>query len=233
MLTYLSAVWAGAADPFWPHLFLLSATTIAAIAVGVGIVLEQPKYSPALLKVATWLVIGGVFVEALCSISLFVFDERISQAQQEKIIALEERTSQRLWTKQQFDAIQELKGSSVKDVAVIPEPHCLECSLLAGHLELALHLAGITLYQDSQPSGWQGTGLFLYSPPGSDLNNNPLANVLRKAGLYGGGTHTNPDFSPYKPDVWVIMVGEKYLPVFKFPFEPVVSTQWRYESLRK
>jgi hypothetical protein len=42
-----------------------------------------------------WLVIVGVAIESLCTVCLFVFDERISDAQQSKIIALETRIAPR------------------------------------------------------------------------------------------------------------------------------------------
>jgi hypothetical protein len=89
MLTYLSEILSGTAEPFWPHCVLISISVVASFAVAAGILLESPKYSAAVHRVAVWLVICGVAVEALCMISLFVFDEAISSAQQSKIIALE------------------------------------------------------------------------------------------------------------------------------------------------
>jgi len=62
---------------------------VASIAVGVGIIFERPKYSAAVHRVAFWLVVTGIVVEAICTIFLFVFDEGISSAQQSKIIVLE------------------------------------------------------------------------------------------------------------------------------------------------
>jgi hypothetical protein len=71
---------------------------LAAFTVGAGILLESPKYSATVHKVATWLVLGGIAVESLCTVLLFVVDERISNAQQSKIIALETRLAPRTVT---------------------------------------------------------------------------------------------------------------------------------------
>ncbi len=96
MLTYISRFWLGGFEPFWPHIVLLSSSVVASLAVGAGIIFERPKYSPSVHRVAFWLVVGGVVIEAICTIFLFVFDEGISgaqqstiRAQQRKIIALE------------------------------------------------------------------------------------------------------------------------------------------------
>jgi hypothetical protein len=78
MSTYLSAVLSGTAEPFWPHLLLLSISIAAAFTVGAGILLEAPKYSAAIHRLAIWLVLGGIAVESVCTVFLFVFDERIS-----------------------------------------------------------------------------------------------------------------------------------------------------------
>jgi hypothetical protein len=85
MLTYLSAVWAGTEDPFWPHLVLVPLSVVAGIAVGVGIVLERPKYCPAIHRIAFWLVVVGVAIESLCTVALFITDERISLALETEI----------------------------------------------------------------------------------------------------------------------------------------------------
>jgi hypothetical protein len=86
---YLMALWAGSADALWPHIILLSFSVLAGISVGVGIILERPKYSAAIQRIAIWLVICGVVVESACTIALFVVDERISIALNDKIIFLE------------------------------------------------------------------------------------------------------------------------------------------------
>jgi hypothetical protein len=95
MLTYVTRFVSGDLEPFWPHVSLLSLSVLASIAVGAGIIFERPKYSPVIHRVAFWLVVGGVVIEAVCTIFLFVFDEGISEAQQSKIIALETRLTPR------------------------------------------------------------------------------------------------------------------------------------------
>ena len=96
MLMYLSAVWSGMEDPFWPHAILVPLSVVAGIAVGAGIIFERPRYPPAVHRIAFWRVVAGVAVESLCTVSLFVVDERISlaqgeviKAQKDKIIELE------------------------------------------------------------------------------------------------------------------------------------------------
>ena len=86
---YLSTVWSGSENSLWPHLALVPASALAGIAVGFGIVLERPKYTARVHRVAFWLVVGGVVFEFVCTISLFVVDERISAAQQSTIVRLE------------------------------------------------------------------------------------------------------------------------------------------------
>ena len=88
MYEYLSAVWAGTENPLWPHLVLVPGSVLAGIAVGAGIVLERPKFSEAIQRVAFWLVVLGIAIESICTVSLFLVDERISAAQESKIISL-------------------------------------------------------------------------------------------------------------------------------------------------
>jgi hypothetical protein len=96
MLTYLSALLPDTSWPFWPHFWLLSVSILASFAVAGGIIFESSEYSASTHRVAKWLVIGGVAVEAVCTVSLFVFDERISGEQQSKIIVLETTLSPRV-----------------------------------------------------------------------------------------------------------------------------------------
>jgi hypothetical protein len=110
MLTYASRFLSGDFEPFWPHVVLLTLSVLASIAVGAGIIFERPKYSAPVHRVAFWLVVAGVAVEAVCTIFLFVFDEGISgkqradlgaqqsiiRTQNDKIIALDEALMPRL-----------------------------------------------------------------------------------------------------------------------------------------
>lgn len=122
---YMSTVWAGTENPFWPHLVLVPLSAIAGIAVGAGIVLERPKYSAAVHRVAFWFVVVGVAVESLCTIALFCVDERISGAQQSKIIALE--SARRLNPESAQRVIEKLKPYAGTKFAslVMPDSECL------------------------------------------------------------------------------------------------------------
>ena len=121
MPTYLSAVFDGTAEPFWLHFILILVSVAASFGVAGGIILESPKYSSAIHRVATWLVIGGVAIEALCMVSLFVFDEAISSAQQLKIISLEERlAARRLSDKQVSNMTDRLKPFAPQTFQIIP-----------------------------------------------------------------------------------------------------------------
>jgi hypothetical protein len=82
----MSGFFSGSFDPSWPHAVLLTAAIVASFAVAAGIVMENPKWS-----LANALVVGGVAIEAVCTLLLFGFDEGISSAQQSKIIALQTR----------------------------------------------------------------------------------------------------------------------------------------------
>ena len=95
ILTYASKFDSGELPSGWPHLWLLFTSVLASFAVGAGIIFERPSYPPSIHSIAFWLVIGGIAIEALCTIFLFVFDEGIKNAQQSKIIALETRLAPR------------------------------------------------------------------------------------------------------------------------------------------
>jgi hypothetical protein len=92
ILKYLSALWAGDADPVWPHAILLSVGVLAGISSTIGLLLESRKRKDHLWhEVAASIVICGVVIELFCTICLFVIDERISNRQKETIISLEAR----------------------------------------------------------------------------------------------------------------------------------------------
>ncbi|MDP8997634.1 MAG: hypothetical protein M3O03_11635 [Pseudomonadota bacterium] len=107
---YISAVWAGTEDPFWPHVVLISASVAAGFAVGAGIIFEGAKYSEKTHRTAVWFVILGIAIESVCTVGLFVIDERISNAQQSKIIALETRLAPRWLT---LDECKEVSAAMV------------------------------------------------------------------------------------------------------------------------
>jgi hypothetical protein len=86
-LSYLSAVWSGTEDPFWPHVVLVPLSVLAGLSVGFGIIFDRPKFSEAIRVFAFWLIVVGVPTESICTVLLFVVDERISIAQQSIIDA--------------------------------------------------------------------------------------------------------------------------------------------------
>jgi hypothetical protein len=228
MLTYVSRFWSGGFEPFWPHVALLSLTVLASLAVGAGIIFERPTYSAAFHRVAFWLVVGGVIVEAVCTIFLFVFDEGISTSQQSRIIALQARS----WTEAQFDAIQEIRGK-VPGVGVFAERNCLECSMFADYIEIALHTAGVELYGDDTLDWLHGTGIHVSLPQGSDLSNDPLLVILRKAGLNPAASfHIKSEWSRVRTDIPVIFVGEKFPLIAEFPFYPKGASRWTMLPLK-
>jgi hypothetical protein len=143
MLTYLSSFFSGEVNPTWPHVILLSVTVLASFAVAAGIVFESPKYSESIHRVATRLVIGGVAVEAVCTIFLFVFDEGISNAQQAKIIALESRLAARsLSDKQAAVLAEKLRPFSGQEFQVIAYWKNPESLSIANRIADALISAG-------------------------------------------------------------------------------------------
>jgi hypothetical protein len=129
MPAYLSHFFSGGVDPTWPHAILLTITVLASFAVAAGIIFESPKYSESVHRIAMWAVIVGVAVEAACTITLFVFDEGISNVQQEKIVALETRLAFRSLSDEQFDDVVEqmtpFKGQQFQIVTYWKNPEAV------------------------------------------------------------------------------------------------------------
>jgi hypothetical protein len=105
-------------DAVETHEWLIGVCIAGSLAVGFGILLESWPPKSLKAKIAMGLVIGGVVVEALFTILLFVFDEGISSsqqkvisAQQSKIIALETRLAPRIISEaQKLELIAKLKS---------------------------------------------------------------------------------------------------------------------------
>jgi hypothetical protein len=143
MLTYFSHFFSGGVDPTWPHGILLSISVLASFAVGAGIIFESHKYPEAIQRIAMLAVIVGVIVEAACTITLFVFDEGISNVQQNKIIALERRIAPRnLSPSQQQKIVDSLKQFT--DVQFVTQWYSIdvEGKRLADQIAKALLSAG-------------------------------------------------------------------------------------------
>src|ERR1700722_5524561 len=145
--TTFNGLVSGVLNPYWTHFWLLSGVFLMEVTVGVGIVLEAHWPMSFRQIVATGLVIGGIILGIMLTLGLFIFDEAISSAQQEKIIALETELAPRNWTKEQFDALQTLKGK-LPGVGIVWEHYCIECFEYAGYIQEALHEAGAQIYQD-------------------------------------------------------------------------------------
>jgi hypothetical protein len=117
---------------------LLVFAVLASFAVAAGIVLESPHWS-----IANALVIGGVAIEAVCTLLLFGFDEGISGAQQAKIVTLETRLAFRSLSDEQFnDLIQQLKPSSGQHFDIVTYWKNPEAKAITGRIYDTLTKAG-------------------------------------------------------------------------------------------
>jgi hypothetical protein len=205
MLTYFNTVLSGEAEPFWPHVILLSVSIFAAFTVGFGIILESPKYSSAVHRIATWLVLGGIAVESLCTVFLFVFDESISSKQQStiesqnaQIILFKTRLASRSLSKEQFDKIQALKGKiSAVNIAWQNDPECMNVALLiSGALleaGIATHGYPLSQYRDDAGVVIYDPHAFINSDGAAPTRGEPLYSVLKGAGIYNGLMGTLPN----------------------------------------
>ncbi|WP_316229039.1 hypothetical protein [Bradyrhizobium sp. SZCCHNR1070] len=143
MLAYLSHFFSGGVDPTWPHAILLSISVLASFAVGAGIIFESHKYSASVQRIAMWSVIVGVIVEAGCTITLFVFDEGISNAQQDKIVNLETRLAFRTLSAEQFeDIVEQLKPTAGQHFQIVTYWQNPESLALTERIYEALNKAG-------------------------------------------------------------------------------------------
>lgn len=140
--------------------------------------------------------------------------------------------SARPWKKEQFDAIQEIKGV-VTDVGILWQGHCLECQVLGEYIASALHSAGAQIYGVRSDPDFVGTGIFARLPIGSDLNNHPLIVALWKAELNPLSAYHIPEFSKIRTDIPVIFVLERYLPFLAVPYQPPGQTRWTILPIEK
>lgn len=85
MTTFFDAFVSGQLDPALTHVTLLGGSILAEFAVAAGIVLESPKEKTLREWAGMGLVLGGVFVSAIFTIALFVFDEGISNRQEREL----------------------------------------------------------------------------------------------------------------------------------------------------
>ncbi len=220
--TTFNGLISGTLNSYWTHFWLLAGAFILEIIVGVGIALEANWPMSRRQIIATGLVIGGIILGIMFTLGLFIFDEAISSTQQQKIIALETELAPRNWTKEQFDALQTLKGK-LPGVGIAWERYCTECMQYAELIQIALHEAGAQIYQD--PSYDPGalssdTGIELILPVTADLSSDPIVAAFKAAGLNPMTRHHVVEFSTIKTDIPVVVVGERYRRYIRFPYYP-------------
>jgi hypothetical protein len=239
IVIYIRALLSGGEDLFWPHAVLITGSVLAGIAVGAGIIFEGVEYSAKVHRVAKWLVIGGVAVESTCTVILFAIDEALATSQQAKIIALETEMAPRPWTKDQFDALQTLKGK-LRGVGIAWERSCIECMQYATFIQIALHEAGAVIYEDSSfdpgPLATD-TGIEIILPAPADLFSDPIVGAFKAAGLNPIVRHPAGEFSIIRTDIPVVVVGERFSRYIQFPYFPNypsgVGTPYPVLPLRK
>jgi hypothetical protein len=98
----MGGFFSGEMSPGGPHFWLLTVSVLGSAAVAWGIIREAEK----VWSLTTLLVVGGVAVEAICTLLLFDFDEGISskqqktiEAQRDQIISLERQIAPRQVTR--------------------------------------------------------------------------------------------------------------------------------------
>jgi hypothetical protein len=194
MLTYLSASLPDTSWPFWPHFWLLSVSILASFAVGAGIILESPKYSAAIHLVAALLVLGGIAVESLCTVILFVIDEGISGAQQ-SLIADQQKQIIRLTTPRKFNsgAIRRVEdnvcqfGPQPFDRVYGVYDEILFIGQLANIWETCKwHDVQLTNRADAEEAATGIAGIRLWYPPEHTVDFADVSNAFAKALKNGG-----------------------------------------------
>jgi hypothetical protein len=146
-----------------------------------------------------------------------------------------QKTSPRPWTKEQFDAIQSMKGQ-IPAVAVIGQKDCVECILLANHLVTAFHDAGAEIFGDNTLELARATGIMVFLPPGSGkMAENLVVVALRKAGLEPSTIRMDERYAVQygmRIDVPIIQVGERFPQYVQFPYFPPGGGSYSVHPLR-
>jgi hypothetical protein len=133
-----------------------------------------------------------------------------------------QKTAPRPWTKDQFDALQTLRGK-LPDVGIAWERSCTECMIYAGFIQTALHEAGAQIHQDNtyDPGMFSSdTGIEIVLPATADLSSDPIVIAFKAAGLNPWTRHHVGEFSTIRTDIPVVVVGERFRPYVQFPFSP-------------
>jgi hypothetical protein len=207
------------------------ASILAAFTVGIGILLELPKYSTSLHNLATWLVLGGIAIESLCTVLLFVFDERISAkqdsiiiSQQSRILALQQQTSNRALSADDSRQLSTQLGRfSGQPAKIVVFPVNFESVWIADQVYgilLNAHWKVEFPERSTTPpaDGFMVQGIWV--DRSNDNASAEAANALREAlnshvsmaSGSGGAAGVSHAFDPAKSLVW-ILVGDKPSPL--------------------
>ena len=190
------------------HGLLLGGDIIATIIVGWGILWEAPSQSERRHRIAMWLVIWGIMAETVCSLSLFAFDEGISQAQQGKIIALESQLSPRVLTKEQSGAIWSALIGKTKTVSVMSSPDT-EPAYFSAQLQEAIYEAGVAINPIGADPGGRWVGIQICLPSNEDAKDSPIWEAFSSAGLDPGKCSFDDVAESVPRDIPLIIVGER------------------------
>jgi hypothetical protein len=223
IFAYLSALIDGELDESY-HVWFFIAAVAGSILVAIGILLEADWPISRMKIRERWgitLVIIGVVIEASFTFALLTFDEGVSRKQQAKIISLETHESARVLDKKQYEALLSVRGK-IKAVNIMPE-RALEPNGFASWITGALQKAGVDVHILSS-NGMQMTGIMILYPTSLEqvgrLIDEPLYKAFTEADLTPsvGSLKNFFPFMNIPRDVPIISVGEKFIPVMKFPY---------------
>jgi hypothetical protein len=218
MLTYASGFISGDLNPFWPHFILLSLSVLASIVVAFGIIFESPKFEEATHRIAMWLVIVGVAIEAVCTICLFVFDEGISRRQNGEIIRLRQQVANRDLSEEETKTIAaRLSVFAGQQVEISIYPVNFESNWISGKVYGLLLEARWNIGPPQQlsmpPNGLLVQGILIEATadPASQAAAKAAFEALKPT-VASGLFHPSPLSNPEKPRVW-IFIGDKPAPL--------------------
>lgn len=132
----IGAFFSGGIAPYWPHFILIGASLVGSAAVTWGLVRESEEF----WTLPNLLIIGGVVIEALCTILLLGFDEGISNAQQSTIIELMRAAGSRRIDPEPF--LSALSGKPKAQVLIEASPEAPDGLSTAAQISSLLIKAG-------------------------------------------------------------------------------------------
>jgi len=125
----------------------------------------------------------------------------------------------RTLTKEQFNALQALKGK-VTNINVMYE-NAVEPSLFASQIINALMDAGVHVAMYPPPPGMAWTGnMFYWTGFTNDPKDDPLLGPFVEANLYGGHGEINAVLGQIPKDAPLLMIGERYAEMNGSPYIP-------------